>query len=91
MGVDALDLVFRLEKSFGIKLPYSNSAGMFDVPGGVTAGHVHDFICRRLTESGRRIPFSSWHRVQLCISRAVGVPPQQVKRESRLVKDLGMC
>lgn len=91
MGVDALDLVFRLEKSFEIKLPHTDKNELFDVPVGVCAGHVHDFICKRLSEVGRPIPYSSWHRVQLCISRAVGVPPQRVKRDSRLVKDLGMC
>lgn len=69
MGVDLLDITFRIEKTFGIRMPFNawlEFAGMnrdqvaavgFDV----TAGQIYDFIVSRLREmpDGLHVPVES--------------------------------
>ena len=113
MGMDALDILFRLEKSFGVKIPRGR---VFEVPPpptfgfpvkvpgheelretgrtfeghcfDLTAGELHDRLCELMREQGMAIPFSSWHRVKKCLSNALGVSPNRITRESRLITDL---
>lgn len=91
MGVDFLDMTFRLEKSFGIqKLPISKFEFVDnDRHRDSEAGKVLSFVCRILVEK-MRIPHSSWHRVQLCVARACDVPRIKVKPQSWLIKDLAV-
>lgn len=96
MGIDYLDIAFRIEKEFGVitrgKLDFS--ADPVEGRGrnqrsSVTAGALHDRVCDLLRAEGRAAPEDSWPRLQACISEALGVPLTEIRRESRLVKDLG--
>ena len=103
MGIDALDIAFRLEKSFRVKLSREDSDYMYGrgkprheqiEP---TAGEIHDRLCELLKRKGVGPPADSWVRVQTCIAEGIGrrglfgkkLRPEDVHRESFLVKDLG--
>ena len=89
MGIEFLDLQFRLEKSFQTRLPKSWGKEAGDRrPSDITAGDVHAYVCRFLRQSGQPVPHSSWHRVKLCVARVDGTSPSEVKADTRLVKDL---
>ncbi len=93
MGMDALDVSFRLEKQFGIKI------GRFDwdrieyhgSPIDTTAGELHDWVLCLCDEQKVLAPHSSWHRVQKVLVEVLGVSPARVKRESWLKRELGFC
>ena len=91
MGLDLLDLTFRLEKAFQIKLPKGSLIEeVWDRDRrDLQAGKIHKQLCKMLEEQGRSVPFSSWHRVKVCIAGAVGVSPLRVKLDSWLIKELG--
>ncbi len=91
MGVDFLDMTFRLERSFAIKkLNQDDFKDFFDLQQrDIQAGRVHECVCRALVHAGMPIPKSSWHRVQICIAQAIWIPPKKIKPESWLFKDLG--
>jgi hypothetical protein len=89
MGIDFLDLEFRLERAFEVKLArtWIESAGD-PARRDVQVGRIHAHVCTVLRNAGRSIPHSSWHRVQLCVAQVVKVPPATVRPESWL-KELG--
>ena len=96
MGIDALDIVFRLEKSFGIKVPRGR---LFwtdeqrrrgeDPPGDVSVGEIHERLSGLMREQNLPVPGDSWERVRDCVAGALGVRPEEVRREHRIVRDLG--
>lgn len=54
MGLDLLDVLFRLERQFSLKIPRGDLAALFTgrQPPDVTAGELHGFVCGRLWGSG---------------------------------------
>lgn len=96
MGIDFLDLYFRVEKAFDITLsrmqPEDLGMSAEDQNAGkvppLTAGMFHDFVCGVLKKAGKPVPPSSWHRVQLCIARVGHVEIKEITR-SALSEDLG--
>lgn len=90
MGVDFLDFNFRLEKQFDIRLTSAIWTEWFPSPRrDITAGEVHESICKVLIAQGKPIPPSSWHRVKLCVARTAGKSPLLVNPQSLLRADLG--
>lgn len=91
MGLDLLDLTFRLEKAFGIKVAQADllklESGRF--PWDVTAGELHLWVVQICNERGVKFPPSSWNRVRLELAKVVGKPPQVIRRETLVVRDLG--
>jgi hypothetical protein len=98
MGIDYLDIHFRLEKALGIRLPPTSlywsrqereagsvNTGKHDV----TAGEVHTNLCEALVELGHEVPANSWEIVRACLGEALGFPPGEVKPEHWLIRDLG--
>jgi hypothetical protein len=92
MGLDFLDITFRLEKAFSIKLPRGWHEGMpftttpkFDL----RAGDLHDHVCHHLRRANRPVPHSSWTRVKLVLANALGAHPSIIRREKWLAADLG--
>lgn len=93
MGIDILDMSFRIEKEFGIRL----SADQFTkiaIPRenefwDLCAGDLHNLICRELRARSKPVPFSSWNRVRLLLARVGSIDPRMITRESRLYRDLG--
>lgn len=95
MGIDALDIVFRLERTFEIKIPrgelfyrdgeISDRHKWFDI----TIGEIHVRLCELLRNRALPIPSDSWELVTRCIGEALHVPPTVIRPEHRLVEDLG--
>ena len=90
MGIDALDLAFRLEKRFGVRIRPGDCLPIFQARRDLTVGGLHEVVCRRLREEGRPVPFASWNGVRLEVGKALGVSPLVIRRSSRLIADLGM-
>jgi hypothetical protein len=94
MGIDGLDIHFRLEKEFGGKLPHlywsADELRMKKLPRvDPTMGDIHARLCAFLAETHRPVPADSWSRVQKCIGEALAIPPEQIQPHHRLLADLG--
>jgi acyl carrier protein len=98
VGIDALDLVFRLEKAFDFKMPRREAASLYwsaeqirskaPRPNDATIGQIHERLCEILKRQGRAVPVDSWQRVQRTVSECLFIPIDQVRAESRFVQDL---
>ena len=96
MGVDSLDMGFRIEQAFQFKWEGTDYDRLFAyIPDpanrDLRAGDVHHYVCTRLRELGRAIPHSSWHRVQKVLAETTGTSPKLIRPQSFLKKDLGFC
>jgi hypothetical protein len=93
VGIDFLDIEFRIEKEFGIALQVSDLNSVSDARdrSDITAGELHFIIGCKLRESGRPVPRSIWNKVRIVLSQALGVSPHSIKPESWIIKDLGAC
>lgn len=96
MGIDALDIMIRLEQVFGVKIPgdrayWSEEERQRKRSGTTTAtvGEIHQRVCDFLREVGLPIPDNSWERVTRCIGDALMITPTDINPEDRLVQDLG--
>ena len=91
MGLDILDIIFRAEKAFGVKIHRGDIERLIGDrrPGEFTAGQFHEYLCQRCRDSGIPVPWSSWHRGQHVLVDALGVPPSRVKSESDVLRELG--
>ena len=126
MGLEFVDLVFRLERAFSIEI---EDRDVLQMLGGktvndFTAGHIHDYMIWRLRdrwpasrgaidtdlscvicgynlrgltedlacpECGTPIQFEAhvWHGVCHVLEESLGAKQESIRRESRLVQDLG--
>jgi len=93
MGIDMLDLMFRLEKQFHIPIewePLERVAQRFS-PWDLAAGDIHRVVCDTYVAAGAAVPASSWRRVKLVIihCRPGPISPTRITPHTRLVADLG--
>ena len=97
LGLDYLDLTFRIEKRFGIKINRDDHRTLEQwaverrphmKPHDLSAGEVHDWVVKLCEDRGVKVPHSSWNRVKLELARIVGKPPQNIRRETLVVRDL---
>ena len=91
MGIEMLDIVFRLERRFGVRLEpsyfdYLRELGRTDI----TAGELFEAVGDRLRAVGRPVPANCWNGVRLELANVLLVSPLSIRRESRLHGDLGM-
>jgi hypothetical protein len=96
MGIDLLDFSFRIEKRFGIKINREDyralePSWMSRKPIDLTAGEMHDWVVTLCEARGIQVPHSSWNRVRLELAKVVGKPPQIIRRETLVKRDLGFC
>ena len=94
MGVDWLDIVLRIEKSFGIKIQRGDDKRLLRMPvvpnkTGARCGDLHDMVLRLCEEQGVKVPPSSWTRVKLCIMRACKAKAKRVRKDAWLHDDCG--
>jgi acyl carrier protein len=97
MGIDALDIMFRLEKKFAIRIPRGRifwsseqrQLKQLSMKQTVTVGEVHQRICELLAEMKLPVPDDSWNRVIECVGGALSIPPKNIRPEDRLIEDLG--
>lgn len=98
MGVEMLDFTFRLEKRFGIKIGRDEmkllESAIFPLrghlkPPDLLAGEVHNWVVALCEAQGIPVPHSSWNRVRIALSQTSGRPPQAIRPETFLARDLG--
>lgn len=91
MGVDWLDIRFRLERRFDVRIELTDFAHLRGRDrADLTAGELFEVVCRRIRATGRDVPPSAWNGVRLELAQALNVSPLGIRRESWLVADLGM-
>ncbi len=92
MGIDFLDLTFRIEKLLGVTLDnddwFESAKGR--ARGDMTAGELHFLVGVKLREAELPVPWSCWTRVRVAVAETAGVPIHEVKRDSWLCEDLGL-
>lgn len=88
MGIDAEDIGYRIDQSFGIHLEFADIQEVCDAHGrDCTAGMLHDIAkCERM---GVAVPKSSWTRLQLILAEALCLPIDNIRRDAWLIRDLG--
>jgi acyl carrier protein len=94
MGLDALEIRFRLEKRFGIEIRGPRLNVVFQ-----TAGSLSEFVWQKLqgpsvTEppvgAERFTREECWAEVRDILADVLVIKPDQICPESRLIDDLGM-
>ena len=95
MGVDFLDTMLEIEKTLGVELSTDDIRQLGETRSGedrwdLTAADLHDLVCLKLTQAGRDVPRSSWHRIQISLARALGESPKNIEPDTWLVSHLGM-
>ena len=58
-------------------------------PPDITAGEVHELVCRCLRLAQKDIPADAWQRVRDCITEGLNIGPDLVTKRSWLRRDLG--
>lgn len=86
-----LDIVFRLERRFGVRLESADFEFMH-APGrtDITAGELFEALCSRFRAVGRPVPVNCWNGVRLELANVLLVSPLSIRRETKLIGDLGM-
>ena len=83
MGLDTVEFVITIEKELHIKFDERVAAKIY------TAGELQDYILTLLPPSQKK-PWQVWHRLKRILMRDYRVPASSIKREARIVKDLGL-
>jgi acyl carrier protein len=99
VGIDALDLAFRLEKAFGVTLPRRKLNRLYFSGEQLvqkrlpkvdpTIGEIHSRFCQLLVEEGVNVPADSWDRVRQCVAACLSIDKTDIQQESRFYTDLG--
>ena len=90
LAPDSLDLAFRLEKAFDLKLPNQELLPHCGYGGNsdVTAGELYDWVVGRLAAAGRPDRCGNWRRFRLALAEMGGGDPRSMRRDSLLNRDL---
>ena len=90
-GVDWLDIVFRLEREFGVKLTAADLVGWPPAARvALTAGQLWMLVAMKITATGRETPANGWERAVAAFAEALNVKRNRIAPSSRLYADLGM-
>src|SRR5262245_46271235 len=90
-GIDWLDIVYRLQREFGVTITAGNFNGWpAEARAALRAGQLWVLVCTKLSDTGAERPKDGWERVVAALSEALNVKPGQVTLESRLSLDLGL-
>jgi hypothetical protein len=90
-GIDWLDIVYRLERDFGVSLTAADFAVWSpEVRVALTAGQLWEIVAAKIRASGREVPGDGWNRVVAALSGALNVKPLRIFPQARLFADLGM-
>jgi hypothetical protein len=90
-GFDWLDVVWRLEREFGVKLLGADFERLSaDERNGLTAEQLWQVVADKLRNTGIDVPSNGWERVVAVLGEALNVRPERVASGSRLYADLGM-
>ena len=91
MGVDLLDLTYRIERELGFKLDlqqiWNEFANRRDPPD-VAVGDLYEVIQRQAAAAQLSLPSDSWTRLQDIVADCLGVEVSEVTADARLIHDL---
>ena len=79
-----MELIWRIEKEFGIRIPDAEAEKM------LTVGQMHEFVWSRIEHTGEMNKEEMNQHINKVISDQVGVDLEEVTPEKRFVKDLGI-
>jgi acyl carrier protein len=95
MGLGLLDLVYRLEWKFGVKVSPDqlSKIAMRNDPPDINVGDLFEFIRGEVPQSGvldRELDADAlWPIYQCAISDALGTDLERITKDKRLIRDLG--
>jgi hypothetical protein len=90
-GVDWLDIVYRIERAFGVSLTASDFQHWTpDARVGLTAGQLLELVAHKLEAAGKELPADCWNRLVLVLGDALNIRAHRIRTESRLYADLSM-
>lgn len=90
-SIDWLDIVFRLEREFGVAFSATDFKNWSaEARAGLTAGQLWEQVAAKLSGDEISVPVDGWERVVGTLSEALNVEPACVTPESHLYGDLGM-
>ena len=85
MGLDTVELVMDVEKSFGLKLPEPELTSV------LTVGDLHAVVLRHANiTAGTPAAAQSWERLVDIVVESTGVRREQVLPTARIRADLGI-
>jgi acyl carrier protein len=83
MGLDTVELVMQVEKTFTI--PDHQAEKM------VTVGDMHDFVMRATDADGRALDTDQvWDQITEIQTQDYGIPRAKITREATFIRDLGL-
>jgi hypothetical protein len=90
-AIDWLDVVFRMEREFGISLTGDDFAGLSrENRLSLTAGQLWEVVAAKINQAGHDVPGDSWGRVVSELAEALNVPRKRISPDARLYAELGM-
>jgi hypothetical protein len=95
MGLDILDLMFRLERHIGIRIERGEIYRLFEKnePPDVRVGELFDFV--RSKSKGQGVlddevdADSMWTSFSCAVCEALGVEPEEITKDKWLIQELG--
>lgn len=83
MGLEIVELIMRVEEEFGLEIPDANAEKL------VTVGLIEDYLVRHLDLPEEKRD-AIWQRLQFIVSDQLSIEIEKIRRDSRLVEDLGI-
>lgn len=85
MGLDTVELVMQVEKTFAITIPDHEAEKM------VTVGALHDFVTQAVKADGRELDADHvWDQITEILTEDYGVPRAKITRDAGFIRDLGL-
>jgi hypothetical protein len=92
MGFVLLDITFRIERAFGIRLPkgWPDQLGIVWDEGGndATLAQFHDFVLRLCREQDITTPVESWPMLVQIVEDATGMGTDEITSDTKIVRDI---
>jgi hypothetical protein len=89
-GIDWLDILYRLERDFGITLEQVDFGSVpTEARSHLTAGQLRDLVAEKLRAAAQPVPENTWSRIVLMLKESLNVDAKRIRPESSLC-ELGM-
>jgi hypothetical protein len=90
-GVDWLDIVYRMEREFGITLTAADFESQHAAARvALTAEQLWELVKAKIMAADGEVPADGWDRVVAVLAEALTIKPSRIAPGSRLYADLGM-